>query len=114
MRGTMFNKATIDSAFSDIVMKNQASTIMGLDGECFYLKNGKKFIYHNGWWHGNRTAFYHLADEKVTIIAFSNNDFTRVYSCKKIADIFGNYFKTAEAESASETVNTVKEASPEE
>ena len=51
-------------------------------------------------------------DEKATIIAFSNNDYTRVYSSKKIADIFGNYFTTAEAERASETVNTVKEASP--
>ena len=78
------------------------------------LKNGKKFVYHNGWWHGNRTAFYRMPDDKVTIIAFSNNDFTRVYASKKLADIFGNYFKNPEEEQASETVNTVKTASPEE
>ena len=55
-----------------------------------------------------------MPDDKVTIIAFSNNDFTRVYASKKLADIFGNYFKNPEEEQASETVNTVKAASPEE
>ncbi len=112
--GTMFTKATIDSAFSGYSYEKPGINNYGLGWRMFNLKNGKKFIYHNGWWHGNRTAFYHLADEKATIIAFSNNDYTRVYSSKKIADIFGNYFTTAEAERASETVNTVKEASPEE
>lgn len=48
----------------------------------FLLRNGKKFIYHNGWWHGNRTAFYRLIDENVTIIALSNNDSKKVYSSK--------------------------------
>jgi hypothetical protein len=79
----------------------------------FELKSGKKFVYHNGWWHGNRTAFYRLPDDHVTIIAFSNNDFTKVYASKSMADLFGNYFRTAEEEEQSETAETVKEASPE-
>jgi hypothetical protein len=72
------------------------------------LPNGKKFIYHNGWWHGNRTAFYRLLDEKVTIIALSNNDYTRVYRTKQLADVFGNYFNGDEAEPSENDSRNVK------
>lgn len=111
--GTFFTQKTLDSAFSGYSFEKPGINNYGLGWRMFDLKSGKKFVYHNGWWHGNRTAFYRLPDDKVTIIAFSNNDFTKVYASKSIADIFGNYFRTAEEESASETVNTVKKASPE-
>jgi len=112
--GTFFKKETLDSAFSGYSFEKPGINNYGLGWRMFLLKSGKKFVYHNGWWHGNRTAFYRLPDDKVTIIAFSNNDFTKVYSSKKIADIFGNYFKNPEEEEASETVNTVKASAPEE
>ena len=111
--GTIFNKSTLDSAFSGYSFEKPGINNYGLGWRMFNLRSGKKFIYHNGWWHGNRTAFYRLIDDNVTIIAFSNNDFTKVYSCKKLADIFGNYFRNPEEEKASETVNTVRAASPE-
>jgi CubicO group peptidase (beta-lactamase class C family) len=111
--GDFFKKATIDSAFTGYSFEKPSINNYGLGWRMFNLKSGKKFVYHNGWWHGNRTAFYRMPDDNATIIAFSNNDYTKVYSCKKIADIFGNYFKNPEEEKASETVNTVKAASPE-
>jgi CubicO group peptidase (beta-lactamase class C family) len=110
--GTFFSQATLDSAFSGYSFEKPGINNYGLGWRMFSLKSGRKFVYHNGWWHGNRTAFYRMPDDSVSIIAFSNNDFTKVYSCKSIADIFGNYFRTAEEERASETVNTVKDASP--
>jgi CubicO group peptidase (beta-lactamase class C family) len=110
--GTFFSQATLDSAFSGYSFEKPGINNYGLGWRMFSLKSGRKFVYHNGWWHGNRTAFYRMPDDGVSIIAFSNNDFTKVYSCKSIADIFGNYFRTAEEERASETVNTVKDASP--
>jgi CubicO group peptidase (beta-lactamase class C family) len=112
--GTFFSRATLDSAFSGYSFEKPGINNYGLGWRMFLLKNGKKFVYHNGWWHGNRTAFYRMPDDKVTIIALSNNDFTKVYSSKKMADIFGNYFKNPEEERASETVNTVKASAPEE
>lgn len=111
--GTFFKKETLDSAFSGYSFEKPGINNYGLGWRMFNLKSGKKFVYHNGWWHGNRTAFYRLPDDHVTIVALSNNDFTKVYSSKKIADIFGNYFRNPEEEKASETVNTVKAASPE-
>jgi hypothetical protein len=57
----------------------------------YLLNNGKKLIYHNGWWHGNRTSFYRMPDENATIIALCNNDCRYVYKVKEMADIFGDY-----------------------
>lgn len=111
--GDFFKKQTLDSAFSGYSYEKPGINNYGLGWRMFDLKSGRKFVYHNGWWHGNRTAFYRMPEDKATIIAFSNNDFTRIYSCKKIADIFGNYFRNPEEEKASETINTVKSASPE-
>lgn len=65
----------------------------GLGWRMLLLKNGKKLIYHNGWWHGSRTALYWLPDEKITIIALCNNDSKRIYSVKKLADLFGDYLQ---------------------
>lgn len=111
--GTFFKQSTLDSAFVGYSFEKPGINNYGLGWRMFKLKSGKKFVYHNGWWHGNRTAFYRMPDDSATIIAFSNNDFTRVYACKNMADIFGNYFRTGEEERASQGVNTVKEASPE-
>ncbi|HEY4334647.1 MAG TPA: hypothetical protein VGM89_02090, partial [Puia sp.] len=55
------------------------------------IPNGKKLIYHNGWWHGNRTVFVRMMDEDATIIALSNNDYKNVYSAKRLCDLFGDY-----------------------
>lgn len=32
----------------------------------------KKEIYHNGWWHGYRTAFHRRLSDKITIVVMSN------------------------------------------
>jgi CubicO group peptidase (beta-lactamase class C family) len=90
--GQLFKKETLDAAYSGYSFERRGINNYGFGWRMFLLRNGKKFIYHNGWWHGNRTAFYRLIDENVTIIALSNNDSKKVYSTKKLADKFGNYF----------------------
>ena len=94
--GHLFKKESLDAAYSGYSFERPGINNYGLGWRMFLLRNGKKFIYHNGWWHGNRTAFYRLIDENVTIIALSNNDSKKVYSSKKLADLFGNYFKNKE------------------
>ncbi len=53
--------------------------------------NGKNFYYHNGWWHGNTSAYITLPEEKVTIIALSNKFNRSTYNVKKLAALFGDY-----------------------
>ena len=98
-----FKKETLDAAYAGYSFERPGVNNYGLGWRMFLLGNGKKFIYHNGWWHGNRTAFYRLIDENVTIIALCNNDSKKVYSSKKLADMFGNYFKNKDEEKETET-----------
>jgi CubicO group peptidase (beta-lactamase class C family) len=90
--GKFVSQALLDSAYSPYSFEKAGTHNYGLGWRMLLLKNGKKVIYHNGWWHGNRTAFYRLIDENVAIIAFCNNDSKMVYKTKDMADIFGNYF----------------------
>jgi CubicO group peptidase (beta-lactamase class C family) len=59
--------------------------------------SGKNFYFHNGWWHGNTSAYITMPDEKVTIIALSNRMDRRTYKVKNLATLFGDYpFKLAD------------------
>ncbi len=90
---TFFSKKMIDSAYTPYSFEKPGTHNYGLGWRMLLLKNGKKVVYHNGWWHGNRTAFYRLVDENVAIIAFCNNDSKLIYRTKDLADVFGNYFR---------------------
>ena len=50
-----------------------------------------KITYHNGWWHGNTSAYITLPKEQVTIIALSNKMNKSTYNVKKVAPLFGDY-----------------------
>ncbi len=104
----LFREQTIREAFAGYSFEKPGINNYGLGWRMFNLRNGRKFVYHNGWWHGNRTAFYRLPEERVAIIAFSNNDVKRVYSCKSIADIFGNYFTDPKDEKEANKATTQK------
>ncbi len=54
--------------------------------------NGKKLIFHNGWWHGNTAAYMRFLDEDVTIIALNNHYSSLAYKAKLLGNIFYPYF----------------------
>lgn len=89
--GVLFKKSTLDSAYMPYSFEKPGKRNYGLGWRMILVPNGKKLIYHNGWWHGNRTVFIRMLDEDATIIALCNNDNTRVYASKKLCDLFGNY-----------------------
>lgn len=109
--GMIFKPETLTEAYTGYSNEKKGINNYGLGWRMQILPNGKKFIYHNGWWHGNRTAFYRLIDENATIIALSNNDYTPVYKSKKLADIFGNYFGGGADEPDNEPGQTVLDKS---
>lgn len=102
--GSLLNDTLQIQAYTPYSNEKPGTHNYGLGWRMLVMKNGKKIIYHNGWWHGNRTAFYRLIDEDVTIIALCNNDSRRVYDVKKLADIFGNYFQRGNTEDENEVV----------
>ncbi len=52
---------------------------------------GQNFYFHNGWWHGNTSAYITLQKEKVTIIALSNKFTRNTYNVRKLSVLFGDY-----------------------
>ncbi|HZE85804.1 MAG TPA: serine hydrolase domain-containing protein [Puia sp.] len=104
--GQLFTKGVMDSAYAPYSFEKPGKRNYGLGWRMLLIPNGKKLIYHNGWWHGNRTVFVRMLDENATIIALCNNDYKRVYSAKKLCDLFGDYrqgnenFEEGENESA--------------
>jgi CubicO group peptidase (beta-lactamase class C family) len=89
--GVLFKQSTLDSAYCPYSFEKPGKRNYGLGWRMLLLPNGKKLIYHNGWWHGNRTVLIRMIDENATIIALCNNDNTRIYASKKLCDLFGNY-----------------------
>jgi len=56
--------------------------------------DGKKIIFHNGWWHGNNAAFIRVLKDDATIILISNRYARAVYKAKNLVNIFDRYFET--------------------
>jgi CubicO group peptidase (beta-lactamase class C family) len=97
LRGAvMFKQSTLDSAYAPYSLEKPGKRNYGLGWRMIVYPGGKKLIYHNGWWHGNRTVFIRMMEENATIIALCNNDNKRVYASKKLCDIFGNYQQSHE------------------
>jgi CubicO group peptidase (beta-lactamase class C family) len=48
---------------------------------------GDTIIFHNGWWHGFRTAFHYRKSDKTTIVVLSNRLDKTAYQTWKILDV---------------------------
>ncbi|MGN6417170.1 MAG: serine hydrolase domain-containing protein [Pseudobacter sp.] len=105
--GLYFNQATLEAAYTPYSNEKPGTHNYGLGWRMYVLKNGKKLIYHNGWWHGNRTAFYRLIDENATIIALCNNDSKKIYRVREMADIFGDYMQRRDEDEEEGVVKAV-------
>ena len=94
--GVLFKQATLDSAYTPYSLEKPGKRNYGLGWRMIVYPDEKKLIYHNGWWHGNRTVFIRMMEENATIIALCNNDNKRVYSSKNLCPVFGNYLQEHE------------------
>jgi hypothetical protein len=54
------------------------------------LNGNDKLVYHNGWWHGNNTAFIRLVKDTATIITLGNRYNRVVYWSNRIGNVFTN------------------------
>jgi CubicO group peptidase (beta-lactamase class C family) len=54
-------------------------------------EDGTSLLYHNGWWHGNTSAYVTLKKDTVTLISLSNKYTKKPYQIKRLSALFGNY-----------------------
>jgi CubicO group peptidase (beta-lactamase class C family) len=99
----MFTKNTLDEAYTPYSNEKNGVRNYGLGWRMFVYPNGKKIIYHNGWWHGNNACFVRLIEDDATIIIMGNKFNRNIYHGRELANLFGNY-TPVHGEEESETI----------
>ena len=99
----IFSAQTLEEAFTPYSNEKRGIKNYGFGWRMNIYPNGKKIIFHGGWWHGNNTMLMRLVPDSATIIILGNKYNRNVYDAKKLANTFSNYFETDE-EDASENM----------
>lgn len=89
--GKLFTEETLKAAFTGYSYEKAGQRNYGLGWRLTEVDNGKKIVYHNGWWHGNNTVFIRMPEEKATIIVLGNKYNRGIYHAKQLCDLFGDY-----------------------
>ena len=89
---------TLEQAYAPYSNERSGTRNYGLGWRMNIYPDGKKMIYHNGWWHGSNASFIRLLQEDATIIVIGNKYNRNIYHAKTLCDIFGNYFSGEEDE----------------
>ncbi len=96
--GKIFKPETLEQAYAPYSNEKPGIRNYGLGWRMNIYPDGKKMIYHNGWWHGSNACFIRLLKEGATIIVIGNK-FTRgVYGAKILSNLFGDYYTGEEDE----------------
>ncbi len=89
--GKIFTPQTLEQAYAPYSNEKRGVKNYGLGWRMNIFPNGKKTIYHNGWWHGSNAAFLRLLPDSVTIIIIGNKYNRNIYHAKELANLFGDY-----------------------
>ena len=92
----LFTAETLEAAFRPYSNEKPGIKNYGFGWRMNIYPNGKKIIFHGGWWHGNNTMLMRLTQDSATIIILGNKYNRNVYQAKKMANIFSPYFETDE------------------
>lgn len=100
----IFSKETLEKAFTPYSHEKPGIRNYGYGWRMNVYPNGKKVIYHNGWWHGNNASFIRMIQDSVTIIVLGNKYNTNIYHSKDLESIFDSGIAPAPEEN--EEVNS--------
>ncbi len=98
LSGKLFTEETLAQAYAPYSNEKPGIKNYGLGWRMNIYPDGKKMIFHNGWWHGSNAIFIRLLNEKATIIVIGNKFTRKVYGAKVLCNLFGDYYTTEEEE----------------
>ncbi|MEP6615912.1 MAG: serine hydrolase domain-containing protein [Ginsengibacter sp.] len=96
----LFSKETLQEAFTPYSNEKPGIKNYGFGWRMNLYPNGKKVIFHTGWWHGNNCILMRLIEDSATIIVLGNKYNRSIYQAKQLANIFQPYFGTEEEDQA--------------
>ena len=88
----IFKPETLEQAYTPYSNEKPGIRNYGLGWRMNIYPDGKKMIYHNGWWHGSNASFIRLLKEHATIIVIGNRFTHAIYHAKILSDLFGSYY----------------------
>jgi CubicO group peptidase (beta-lactamase class C family) len=89
--GKLFKPETLTQAYAPYSNERPGVKNYGLGWRMNIYPNGKKIVFHNGWWHGNNAVFIRLIEDSATIIVVGNKFTRAIYAAKQLANLFGDY-----------------------
>ncbi len=95
---TIFKPEIFQQAYTPYSNERPGAKNYGLGWRMVIHPDGKKMIFHNGWWHGNNAVFIRLIEEDATIIVIGNRYTNAVYKAKNLVSLFNGQFITDEEE----------------
>ena len=98
----LFTKETLEAAYTPYSNEKPGIKNYGLGWRMDIYPDGRRIIFHNGWWHGSNSTFVRLLKDSASIIVIGNRFTRAIYHAKALAGIFGEYFV---AETDDETDN---------
>lgn len=96
--GLLFKPETLAQAYAPYSNERPGIKNYGLGWRMNIYPNGKKIIFHNGWWHGNNAVFIRLLQDSATIILVGNKFCRATYKAIQLANLFGDYGLPVEEE----------------
>lgn len=87
----IFSSNTRAEAFKGYSYERPGVRNYGLGWRMFDFPNGKKIVYHNGWWHGNNAVFLRAFQDGGTIILLGNRYNKNTYHARDLIGLFGDY-----------------------
>lgn len=103
-----FTQETLETAFKPYSNEKPGIKNYGFGWRMNIYPNGKKIIFHGGWWHGNNTMLMRLTQDSATIIILGNKYNRNVYQAKKLANIFSPYFETDERKTGQNETESIE------
>lgn len=110
--GLIFKPQTLQQAYAPYSNEKNGVKNYGLGWRMNIYPNGKKTIYHNGWWHGNNAAFIRLLQDSATIIVVDNKYNRNTYRAKDLANLFDDYGGVAPDEEEAENTRATDNMPP--
>lgn len=99
--GNLFKPETLKEAYAPYSNEKPGMKNYGLGWRMYNYPDGKKIIFHNGWWHGCNAAFIRPIQDSAVIILISNKFNRAVYHSKVLANIFSEYYNAEDEEEGS-------------
>jgi CubicO group peptidase (beta-lactamase class C family) len=100
---TFLSQASLHAAYTPYSFEKPGIKNYGLGWRMYLFPNNKKIIFHNGWWHGNNTAFQRLVQDSATIICLGSQFSRTNYSVLQLSYLFGDYPFEIEAEEGADS-----------